>query len=356
MPNPFFWWKPRRHSRRKSAGAAVRYRPALESLETRIVFATNNILAAATPLDFNSFQTAHAAGFLSAANEQDLYIVHLGTGDQVTATVNAQTAGSGLESVLRIFRGDGFPFARDDQEGGDPRLTFQAPAAGDYYVGVSSAANDAYDPNTANSGHGGSTTGRYTLDLRRTVVGAPLQADLAGSSFRLGTDAAAWGQTVPVTFTVENRGGADAAGFRVQVRLSANNRFSNNSFLVLATFSLANLPAGRALSSGNFLVGLPDAAIARAAGLPVPSGPVYLWLRIDPDGVVPESNSLHQSGVHRGSDWEKLMAVTPVTASGMNNSPNSADMLPGLSEVSGVCCPGRWTIISSRFHPAVRAN
>jgi hypothetical protein len=331
----------------------------LESLETRIVFA-NNMLATAASLDFNSLQTAHAAGFLSTASEQDLYKIHLGTGDQVAATVSAQTAGSGLQSVLRVFRGDGSPFALDDQEGGDSHLTFQAPAAGDYYVGVTSAGNDAYDPATANSGHGGSTKGLYTLDLRRKP-GLPLEADLAGSSFRLGTDAAAWGQTVPVTFTVENRGGADAARFRIEVLLSGNNHFSDKS-KVLATFTVADLPPGRALSSGNFLVGLPDAATALAAHLPA-SGPVYLGLHIDPHPAETESTTFDQSGGHRGSDWEKLMAVTAVTASGTNHGLDNAQMLRDLnSAVSGVLLPGltdyyRFTVtgqgqLTARIAPA----
>src|SRR5262249_24563376 len=158
---------------------------------------------------------------------------------------------------------------------------------GDYFVGISSAPNDNYDPQIAESGLLGETTGRYTLNLCLTP-GAPLLADLAGSSFRLGTDTAAWGDTVPVTFTVENRGGAGAGGVVGQVVRAAANLFGPQ-WLVLATLPVAGLGAGQAFAPGGFTVTLPDLASATAAGLPV-SGSVYLGLRIDPAGLVPELN------------------------------------------------------------------
>lgn len=69
--------------------------------------------------------------------------------------------------------------------------------------------------------------------------------------------------------------------------------------------------AGQEFSPGGFTVTLPDLATATGAGLPS-SGPVYLGLRIDPAGAVPELNPHDQSGVHRGEDWEALTILTPV--------------------------------------------
>jgi hypothetical protein len=139
---------------------------------------------------------------------------------------------------------------------------------------------------------------------------------------------------------VDNRGGADAGAFAVQVVVSPDNLFGPQS-LVLTTFSLTGLRAGQAFSPGGFTVTLPDLATATAAGLPV-SGQVYLGLRIDPAGAVPELNRYGQSGVHRGEDWEKLTVVTPVIASGGNHSPASVDVLGDLnSRVSGVLSGGQ---------------
>jgi hypothetical protein len=307
--------------------------PRLEWLENRIVFAVGP-----TPLPFTAFQTAHAAGFLATPNEFNLYQVSLGAGDVVCATVNASASGGALQSTLRVFTASGQPIALDDQQGGDPRLIFQAAAAGSYLVGISSAGDDAYDPTVASSGQG-SSTGLYSLDLRRTPA-VPLTPDLAGSSFRLQTTTAAYGDSVTGTFRVDNRGGTAAGPFAVQVVLSADNLFGPQS-PVLTTLPVAGLGAGQAFTPGSFTVILPDLASATAAGLPA-SGPVYLGLRIDPAGAVPELNPHDQSGVHRGEDWEWLTVVTPVTASGNNHSLASADVLGDLnSRVSGVLTAGQ---------------
>jgi hypothetical protein len=284
----------------------------LERLERRILLTLSggDVLGSAVLLPFNSVDTAQASGLLANPGQVDFYQVHLSAGDQVQVDLGAQAAGSGLDGLLRVFNSNGQPVALDDQEGGDPHLTFQATSSGTYYVGVSSAPNDNYNPNVAASGSTGGTTGAYNLNLRLTPD-APLSPDLAGASFRLGDTAAAWGQTVPVSFQVENRGGADAGAFDVQVLLSGSNLFAPASSVVLKTISLPGLAAGQAFSSGDVMVTLADAATAQEAALPA-SGPVYLGLRIDPAHHVPESDPFDQSGVHRGEDWEKLTVVTPV--------------------------------------------
>jgi hypothetical protein len=305
----------------------------LERLESRIVFALP-----ATPLPLTAFGTAHAAALLAAPDDFDLYQVHLNTGDVVNAAVSSQASGGALHSSLRVFDATGRSLALDAQAGGDPRLTFQAPASGDYLVGVSSSGDDTYDPTVTTSGHGGATTGLYALDLQRRQ--APLTPELAGGSFRLQADTAAYGDTVAGTFTVDNRGGAAAGAFAVQVVLSADNLFGPSS-QVLTTFALAGLGAGQSFAPGVFAVTLPDLAHATAAGLPA-SGPVYLGLRIDPAGAVRELNRHDQSGVHAGEDWQALTVVTPITDSGGNHSPASAEALGDLnSRVSGTLAAGQ---------------
>ena len=139
------WW--RSALRRRRGPLPLR----LERLESRIVFALP-----ATPLPWTAFGTAHAAASLATPNDFQLYRVHLGAGDVVNVSVSSQASGGALQSNLRVFDASGRPLALDAQQGGDPRLTFQAPVAGDYLVGVSSAGDDAYDPAVATSGQGGS--------------------------------------------------------------------------------------------------------------------------------------------------------------------------------------------------------
>ena len=157
------------------------------------------------------------------------------------------------------------------------------------------------------SGVPGDTTGLYTLDVNLTTS-APLMPDLTGSSFRTGVDMAAAGDTIPVSFTVQNRGGADPGNFQVQVLLADSNLFDSSS-QVLATFTRAELvtdATGRDFSSpAGFSVTLP-------AGQP--SGPAYIGLRIVADPAVPEAGLYDKSGVHRGSDWEPLTVVTAAPA------------------------------------------
>jgi uncharacterized repeat protein (TIGR01451 family) len=294
----------------------------LEWLEDRTLLSGNTIQTA-TPLTFIAFQTAQATHFLSDPRDADLYQVTLNASDRLSAGVSAQTAGSGLQSLLRVFDSHGTPLALDDQEGGDPSLTFQAAMSGDYFVGVSSAPNDNYDPNVADSGSTGGTTGLYTLNLRRTPLppGAQALADLTGSSFRLDQPTAAYGETVSGAFTVENRGGADSTGFTVQVVLSSGTRFDgfDPSVTLPATFASgapAVLAAGHAYTD-HFTVQLPTAA---PANFPASSGPVYLGLLLTPNDPTTDGGQFDKSGVHRGSDWESLTIVTPAPAGTTNLS------------------------------------
>src|SRR5262245_25809941 len=97
----------------------ARRRLAVEWLEDRTVLSVPP-LDAATPLAFNTFNTAHVVHFLSSPSEIDLYRVTLHAGDTINTSITAQASGSGLASLLRIFDSRGTPLARNNQEGGDP--------------------------------------------------------------------------------------------------------------------------------------------------------------------------------------------------------------------------------------------
>ena len=205
-------------------------------LERRTLLAASP-LETAVPLQFGAFNDAQVSHFLSSPGEFDLYSLTLQKGQTLDASIDAQDAGSGLTSLLRVFNSSGTPLALDNQQGGDPHLTFQAATTGTYYIGVSSAPNDNYNPTVASSGSAGATTGLYQLDVDVSKA-TPLLPDVTGSSFRTGVGMAAPGDSVPVNFTVENRGGADPGNFKVQVLLADSDLFDSSS-QVLATFSRA---------------------------------------------------------------------------------------------------------------------
>jgi hypothetical protein len=335
-----------------------RRRPALEWLETRTLFSASPLLEA-VPLDFNASHVADVEHFLSSPGEFDLYRVTLQAGDTIQAGISAQDAGkqagasftftfpgfayqgtSGLSSLLRIFDAGGTPLALDDRQGGDPSLTFQASTAGDYYVGVSSAPDDNYDPNVAGSGTAGDSTGLYTLGVRR-LPATPLQPDLTGSSFRTGADMAAAGNAVPVQFTVQNRGGADPGNFQVQVLLADRNAF-DSSAQVLATLPRSQLtagPNGRDFSTpAGFRVTVPAAEA---------SGPMFLGLRIVAAPTVPEAGLDDKSGVHRGVDWEWLKVVTPVPGGVTDLSSADAGLFTQAAGTAGPAQAGAYTFTVS---------
>jgi hypothetical protein len=281
----------------------------LERLEDRTLFSASPLSTAAA-LSFTPSQTAHAAGYLSLLNETASYKVHLGAGDRVSAALSAVSMGSTLQGSLEVLDSAGNPVASDAQEGGDPRLSFQASAAGDYVIEVSSLA---IAPN-----------GMYSLDLRRTLA-APLQPDLAGASFRLDEQTAAWGDTVTGSYIVENRGGADAGPFTVEVLLSPDNLFGPSA-QVLASYLPTSLATGGSFAQDAFSITLPSSGSANFPS----SGPVYLGLRIVP--AAGDSGSFDKSGVHRGEDYETLTIVTPVTNSrSRNHSLSSALNLTDLN-------------------------
>jgi hypothetical protein len=270
-------------------------------LEPRTLLAPTP-LGSAVPLPFGLLDDASESRFLANPSEVDLYSMHLDSSQEAFISIDAQQAGTALSSLLRVFDSDGTPLALDNQEGGDPRLTFQAAIAATYYIGVSAAPNRDYDPLVAGSGTPGGTTGLYTLNVR--LASASPMPDLTGSSFRTAIDMAAPGDTVPINFTVENRGGAGPGDFQVQVLLAPTNLF-DSSAMVLTTLTRTELvtdSTGRSFSSPEgFSVTLP-------AGYP--SGRACLGVRIVADPAVPEVGLFDKRGVHRGSDWEFVTVVT----------------------------------------------
>jgi len=98
----------------------------------------------------------------------DLFRVSLAAGQRLTIDVAARSLAtpSTLDSYLRLFDSKGRELAANDDTSGTPdsSLSFMAPKAGVYYVGVSGSGNVAYRPSRAGSGRTGST-GAYQIEF-----------------------------------------------------------------------------------------------------------------------------------------------------------------------------------------------
>jgi hypothetical protein len=286
---------------------------------------TNQTLGTALGLTFHN-NVATASGVLASANEADLFRVSLRAGDVVTAQVDAQHVGSPLESVLRVFDGSGRPIALANGLGDlDPGLTFQAATTGTYYLGVSARGNAHYDPHVRNSGTGQST-GLFALRLTQLHAAAPQVTDLVGAALAVSETTGLWGDTLTLSYTIDNRGGASAAAFDTTVLVSTTAGF-NATVLPIGTISVSGLAADSE-TTGTLTVTLPGAPASFPA-----SGTVYLGLQVDAGAIkVPEihqgQNGVWRQGLNAAS-FTILQQGTPALPNG------SAVSLPLPSRVTG---------------------
>ena len=122
--------------------------------------------------------------------DADLFRVELEQGEIITVSLAAASLGSTLDGYLRVFDASG-PLAvpTTAETSGDPSLVFTAPAAGVYYIGVSSSVNNQYaptviDPNTDSQRRSG-RTGSYQLTILRPLTGeavTPILYDAQGDA------------------------------------------------------------------------------------------------------------------------------------------------------------------------------
>jgi len=99
-------------------------------------------------------------------DDVDLFEVQLDSGDRLTIDIDADTIGSSLDPILRLFDSEGNEVAvNDDFDNLDSFISFDAGVSDIYYVGVSSFSNFDYDPLLATSNNTGSSTGDYNIDI-----------------------------------------------------------------------------------------------------------------------------------------------------------------------------------------------
>lgn len=99
----------------------------------------------------------------NGSRDVDFYRVTLAAGQRITIDVDARSLEnpSRLDSYLRLFNAGGRELARNDDAFGsyDSYLSFTAPAAGSYFIGVSGYGNSNYWASNETRGREGSTGG-----------------------------------------------------------------------------------------------------------------------------------------------------------------------------------------------------
>lgn len=294
----------------------------LELLEDRSLLSAGASLANAIPIAIPESNHAAIRGYLQEPDDVLLYSLQLQAGDTVTAAVSTRSYGGGLNSYLRVFDSQGTPAASNDNyDILDPRVNLQAAATGTYYVGVSSSGNNSYDPSSG-GGSGGSTTGLFDLSL--VSRHAPLAPEIVVSSCRLSSDTVAWGDTLTVTYTAENRGGSPAPDTHsLSLTLSSNNRLDGSgSDVALATVTIPPLGADSSGRQTTVNIVLPAEA---PAGFEAASD---LFLGFSPAG------GKFNSPV-RGNDWGKARLLSATSVAEPNGSFEQAAFLPLNARASG---------------------
>gem|GEM_PF-2606427 len=113
---------------------------------------------------------------IDSNSDVDFFSFQLDAGSRMTIDIDADAAGSTLDSMLRLFdtQGNEIGFSDDNAAPGegsslDSYLDFEATESGTYYVGLSGYANWNYNPEVEGSGSG-SSTGEYDIEFRLTTI------------------------------------------------------------------------------------------------------------------------------------------------------------------------------------------
>jgi len=203
------------------------------------------------------------------ANDVDLYRF------SVTAATTVSVAlapAASFDPLLRVFNAAGTAITAGVTVTGSGAgvartLSFAAPAAGTYFVGVSSTGNGSYQPATGSGAAGGTTRGNYRISLSSAVaVGASDENSSFATATALGSLGAA-GQTI-----------AAAIDLRATVPTPAGN------LLFPSQPGTGDEPGHRDIPVGIEGHAMPDASLAPAVAIPEISYNFKSNYGVDPQG------------------------------------------------------------------------
>lgn len=105
-------------------------------------------------------------GRIDPSKDVDMYRIFANASDVLRVTVSKKTGGQNLDTYIRLFDSAGVQLKSADQGGvgGTDSMTFTLPRRDYYFVAVSSYGNRTYNPESLNSGPGG-TLGDYRITI-----------------------------------------------------------------------------------------------------------------------------------------------------------------------------------------------
>ncbi len=261
-------------------GGSSRLRPALATLPDQTFSADpGDTLAAAAALNLPQDTTTAIVSTIGdgayGSLDVDLYKFSGSAGDLIT--LGSQD--SSPYPYLRLFDAAGDQLAAGNWYTTPSIADFRLPAAGTYYLGVSSAYNQAYDPTAGGSGGSAYYTGQYRLtvtrsDGLRTSIASISAVAASGTPARPGVASADVGQVITLHGT-----GFLAAD---QVAFTEADDAGNLSQVAVA-------PASVSADGTAITVAVPQGAVTGAVRLAREDGGLFLQ-------VVPTLSAAAQNG------------------------------------------------------------
>ena len=206
-----------------------------------------------------------------------------GPGLVFTATTSLPQTGTSIDTYLRLFDAAGNEL-KAANTGVYDTLSLTLPAAGTYFLGVSSAANTAYSPSNDLAGRLAGPTGDYDLTLQLAAAVGSVSSDLSAQIAVPGEGV----QEQPLTYTISivNAGPDLASGVQVNQLLPPG-----------VTFVSASASQGTVHEAGGFLVAQIGAVpagsgvVLQVTLIPEVSGSVALAARVSALEVDPNSKN-----------------------------------------------------------------
>ncbi len=211
--------------------------------------------------------TINANGSIGTPNgsqqtvDVDMMRMELSAGQTIMLTVTESTLAPALNPIARVFNAQGVELARELSVDGNTVVSFEAPADGTYYIGISGEGNGNYDPTDNLGGRTFGKSGAYSLELVST---RPYDIRVAGDQVILnGTGPALFS----ANSTIDVVGNDGSSGIPVNIN---RDMTATEVASAIADAIRDTLGAGQIITQQGGVLSLPGLRINNAGPLNIP--------------------------------------------------------------------------------------